>query len=258
MGEQVRSDTSRPRVTVTGTLATTQPMSKYGGIQLALVALEQMRDQIKAGGAPMHLNHRANGSLDSTILDVRIEQISDTDHALVIDFDANRDAWEAVEDEWNAAGAPGGFSAAITQLQEKLAGPQVPPAVLASDAAAYTDEERTEAARLISQPAAVEVRRLFQFSDLEFAKIALEFTREVGAGLLVGAVCYLVGRRDGDSHVEIRRTEANGTTTTAVLDTSDPEIVRAALESLDSLDVSPQVILIYNGATGVWEEEGRE
>jgi len=240
------------RVTITATLATTRPIEKYGGIQIAFVALERMRDQIKAGEMPMHMNHRADASLDATILDARIEKISETDHALVVDFEADQDAWKEVEAEWSAVGAPGGFSAAVTQLQEKIAGPHAPSAIFASDAGAYTDEERAEAARLISRTAPVEVLRLFQFSEPEFAKIALEFTREVGAGLFVAAVCYLVGRRDGSSHIEMRRTEPDGTTTTAVLDTSDPEIVRVAAESFDSLDESSQEILIYDSQTDSW------
>jgi len=245
-----------PKATITTTLATTRPIPKYGGVQIALEALEQMRDQIKQGRTPMHMNHRATGSIDATVRDVRIEQISDAEHALLVDFEADEDAWAEVESGWKAVGAPGGFSVAVTEAQEKVNGPLGPVAVFASDAGAYTDEERAEAARLISEVSSVEVLRLFQFSEPEFAKIVLEFSREVGAGLLVAAISFLVGRRGGMSHVEMRRVEPDGTTTTAVLDTNNPEIVRAAAQSLDSFPPqSLPTLLVYNEETELWEAE---
>ena len=237
-------------------LASTRPIDKYGGVQIALRALEQMRDQIQRGSMPLHMNHRATGSLQANVCDVRIEQISDTEHAFFVDFEADEDAWAAVESGWKAAGVPGGFSVAVTEKQEEVDGPPGSVAVFASDAGAYTDEERAEAARLISEVSSVEVLRLFQFSEPEFAKIALEFSREVGAGLLVSAIGFLVGRRSGVSHIEMRRKEPDGTITTAILDTNNPEIVRAAAESLDSRGPGPvHRLLVYNEETGAWEVE---
>jgi hypothetical protein len=248
-----------PKVTVTATLATTRPVEKYGGIQIALVALEQMRDQIKVGGMPMHMNHRATHPLDATVLDVRIDQIADDEHALVIDLEADEASWQTVEAEWSAAGVPGGFSAALTERQEDVDGPAVPLVTFSSDAGAYSDEERTEAAKLLAGSAPVEVLRLFQFNEPEFAKIAIEFSREVGASLLAAGIGFLVGRRKNSSHVEFRRTEPDGTVTTAVLDTSDPEIIRAAAESLESLEApSVSATFIYSHETGNWDLPGQD
>jgi hypothetical protein len=247
------------KVTVTATLATTRPVEKYGGVQIALVALEQMRDQIKVGGMPMQMTHRATKALDATVLDVRIEQIADDEHALVIDLEAEEASWQTVEAEWSAAGVPGGFSAALTERQEEVDGPAAPPVTFSSDAGAYSDEERTEAAKLFAASAPVEVLRLFQFSEPEFAKIAVEFSREVGASLLAAGIGFLVGRRKGSSHVEFRRIEPDGTVTTAVLDTSDPEIVRAAAQSLDSIEAPPiSAIFTYSDETGDWDLSGQD
>jgi hypothetical protein len=247
-----------PKVIITTTLATTRRIAKYGGVQIAIEALEQMRDQIQRSDGPLHMNHRAAGSLQSKILGARIERISDAEHALLADFEVDEDDWAAVESDWKAAGAPGGFSVAVTEAQEEINGAPGPAAVLISDASAYTDEDRAEAARLISEVSSIQVLRLFQFSEPEFAKIALEFSREVGAGLLVSAICFLVGRRSGVSHVEMRRIEPDGTITTAVLDTDNPEIVRAAAQSLDSHDPrSLSALLIYNEETDSWEAEAR-
>jgi hypothetical protein len=245
-------------VNVSVPLITTRPVEKYGGVQIALEALEQMRDQISVGGMPMQMNHRATDALDATIIDVRIEQIADDEHALMIDFEMDEAAWQEVEAHWRAEGAPGGFSAALTQHQEEFDGPGASLVTFSSDAGAYSDEERTEAAELFAAAAPVEVLRLFQFSEPEFAKIALEFSREVGASLLAAGIGFLVGRHKGSSHVEFRRTEPDGTVTTAVLDTSDPEIVRAATQSLDSLQ-APSIpeILIYSNKTGHWEPAAR-
>lgn len=246
------------KVTVTATLATTRPVEKYGGVQIALVALEQMRDQIKIGGMPMHMNHRATKALDATVLDVRIEQIADNEHALVIDLEAEEASWQMVEADWSATGVPGGFSAALTEHQEDVDGPAVPLVTFSSDAGVYSDKERTEAATLLAACAPVEVLRLFQFSEPEFAKIAIEFSREVAASLLAGGIGFLVGRRKASSHVEFRRIEADGTVTTAVLDTSDPEIVHAAAQSLDSLEAPVAAALfVYSDEKEEWEPEGQ-
>jgi hypothetical protein len=105
----------------------------------------------------------------------------------------------------------------------------------------------------------VEVLRLFQFSEPEFAKIAIEFSREVGASLLAAGIGFLVGRRKGTSHIELRRTEPGGTVTTAVLDTSNPAIVHAAARSLDSLEApSVSAIFSYSDETGDWELDGED
>jgi hypothetical protein len=248
-----------PKVKVTATLATTRPVEKYGGIQIALVALEQMRDQIKVGALPLHMNHRASNALDATVLDVRIEQIADDEHALVIDLEAEEASWQTVEAEWSAAGVPGGFSAAFTERQEDVDGPAVSLVTFSSDAGSYSDEERTEAAKLLAESAPVEVLRLFQFSEPEFAKIAIEFSREVGASLLAAGIGFLVGRRKGSSHIEFRRAEPDGTITTAILDTSDPEIVRAAAASLDSLEApSISAIFAYSEEMGKWDLSGND
>jgi hypothetical protein len=248
-----------PNVTLTATLMTTRRVEKYGGVRIALEALEQMRDQIKLAGMPLHMNHRATEALDANVLDVRIERMADDEYALVIDLEADEADWGTVEEKWSVAGVPGGFSAAFTENQEAFSGPPVSPVTLISDAGVYTDDDRATAARLISDAAPVSVLRLFQFSEPEFAKIAIEFSREVGAGLLVAGVGYLVGRHSGQSHIEMRRAEPDGTTTTAVLDTSDPDVVRAAAQSLDSREAPPApALLVYNEKTESWEPESRD
>ena len=86
----------------------------------------------------------------------------------------------------------------------------------------------------------------------------MEFAREVGASGLVAAVSYLVGRNKGKSHIEMKRAEADGSMTTAVIDTADPEIVRVAAESLDSSDApDAQAILVYDAETESWKPAQR-
>jgi hypothetical protein len=104
----------------------------------------------------------------------------------------------------------------------------------------------------------VKVLRLFQFSEPEFAKIVIEFSREVAASLLAGGIGFLVGRRKASSHVEFRRVGPDGTVTTAVLDTSDPEIVYAAAQSLDSLEApAASALFVYSDEKEDWDLEGQ-
>ena len=102
------------KLKVTGTLVTTRLLNKYGGVEIPLETLEKLRDQIDADTMPVHMNHNVLNVIDATILDVRIEQIADDEHGLLVDFEVDQDVWATVEDEWKTAGVPGGFSAALT------------------------------------------------------------------------------------------------------------------------------------------------
>jgi hypothetical protein len=106
------------------------------------------------------MNHRATNALDATILDVRIEQMADEEHALATDFEADQSDWREVEETWSAAGAPGGYSAAFTQRQEDISGPPMGRVIFMSDAGIYSDDDRTVSASLISSAAPVSVLRL--------------------------------------------------------------------------------------------------
>lgn len=242
-----------PRSVITAVLITTHPVAKYGGVQVPLETLEELLVQLQQGRVPMQMDHKVLETVDATILGARIEEAADSEHALLVEFEADDDAWAAVEDRWKAAGVPGGFSVALTQHQETVDGPAASPVKLIADAGAYSDQDRAAAAELFSELAPVEVLRLFQFSELEFAKLVIEFGREVAATLFAGGLMYLVGRHQGSSHIEFRREESDGSVTTAVIDTDDPEIVRAAAESLDQADRSESP-LVFNPETLLWEE----
>jgi hypothetical protein len=241
------------RSVITAVLITTRPVAKYGGVQIPLETLEELLSQLQQGQMPMQMDHKVLEKIDATMLDSRIEQTVDSEHALLVEFEADDDSWAAVEDRWKAAGVPGGFSVALTQHQETVDGPAVSSVRLIADAGAYSDPERAAAAELLSQSAPVEVLRLYQFSELEFAKLVIEFGREAVAALFAGGIMYLVGSHQGSSHVEFRREEPDGLVTTAVLDTADPEIVRAAAERLDQVDRS-ETPLVFNPDTLRWEE----
>jgi hypothetical protein len=232
---------------------TTHPVAKYGGVKVPLETLKKLLVQLQQGQIPMQMDHKVLETVDATMLAHRIEQTADGEHALLAEFEADEDAWAAVEDRWRAAGVPGGFSVALTQHQETVDGPAASPVTLIADAGAFPDQARAEAAELLSEWAPVEVLRLFQFSEPEFAKLVIEFGREAAAALFAGGIMYLVGRHQGSSHVEFRREEPDGSVTTAVLDTSDPEIVRAAAEKLDQVDRS-ETPLVFNPKTLRWEE----
>lgn len=241
------------RLTVTGTIATTRPLDKYGGVQIPLETLEKLCETIEKRPIPMEMNHRAAETIDAKVIAARVERLSDDEHALLVDFEVDEDVWAGVQEDWQAAGVPGGLSPGLTQLQEEIEAPTGPSISFISDAGAYSDEDRAEAARRIGAVAPIRVLRLFQFSELDLAKVAVEFTREVGAEALVAAIAYLVGRRRGLSHIEMKRVEPSGVITTAVLDTDDPEIVRAAAESLDAEDAPPSpVVLVYDDQTNSW------
>lgn len=244
------------RSTVSAVLASTQRVEKYGGVRLTVEALEGLRDQLNEGHVPMQMNHSALKRLDAQVVDARIEERPDREHVLVVDLDFDEDDWAAVEAEWTEAGVLGGFSAAATEIQEKVDGPPERHVVLIADAGAYSDEIRAKAAQAFSGQAKVEVRRLYQFAEPEVAKIAVEFAMAIAADLaaggLINALMALVGSRQGPSVIEFKLEQPDGGTKTALVETDDPDMVRVAAEGLTQIDSTSQSVLVLDVDGMTW------
>lgn len=249
---------------VTATVATTHEVEKYGGVHLTLEQLEEMRDKLADGKVPMVNNHSALQGLSARNVDARVEETEDGEHALVVDFEIPEAQWEAVEQSWKSAGASGGFSVAVTGLQEELAGPSEKPIIISADAAAYSDEARAEAGRLLSEAGSVEVRRLYQFGSTEMARVALDLLPQILVGIssglfthaIVEALGGLVRTQPEPSVIELRMQEKEGIHKTAVITTNDPEIVRAAIESLDQAASSDVAVQQFDATRRLWLPPG--
>jgi len=243
--------------TVTATVASTNPLEKYGGVRIALSALEQMRDKMNKGVVPMQANHSALELVEARNIKARIEPAEDGEHSLVVDFDIDDEKWEAIEDEWKRADAPGGFSVAITTPQMRFDGPNEQSIMITADAAAYSDEARAAAGLALSKIANVEVRRLLQFSEMELAKIAIELAVSIigggGGAALYEALAGLVKSRNEPSVLEFDLRRQDGSTIKAVMKTSDPLIVEKAIDGLAKLIDTQTSTHVFDDAQNQWK-----
>jgi hypothetical protein len=247
-------------VVVSAVFATTHRVAKYGGFQLRREQLEVLQGRINAGQVPMVNNHSALQTLDATYIGSDVVETEDGEYALQVNFAIEEAAWKSIESEWHAAGVSGGFSVTVSGVQEKLSGPSEQPMILSADAAAYSDEARAKAGRLLSQAGAVEVRRLYQFGSVELARIALEllpsFLIGISSGLIthliIDAVGGLVAEAPEPSVIEVRLQNHDSSYKTAVIITDDPEVVRAAIESLDTAASGDARVQEFDSEKRLW------
>jgi hypothetical protein len=138
-----------------GLLATTDPIPAYGGIQLALEALESIAQTLNSG-APVttRLFHDAREPLHIENVSAEVRQRGDGEHELWIEFDVEEEGWEKYESERDARGAPGGLSFTITELFAELRSDDesVPvTVVVAADAHHFSDNEIAAAAQEVTR-----------------------------------------------------------------------------------------------------------
>jgi hypothetical protein len=183
----------------------------------------------------MLFNHDATRPLDVKILDAKVVALEDGEFALDATLEAEADAWATVQAEWARAGVRGGMSFTATSPQ---AGPQsggTAQIVLAADAAAWSDEDRAAAAALLDAVVPTQVDRLFQFSAVELATVYLVLGN-VALGVLGNAAYDAIRRlfrgRTASTRLEIQRTDRNGATVKAIVETDDAEVAVAAIEQL--------------------------
>lgn len=183
----------------------------------------------------MLFDHDPRQPVVATILDANVVALDSTDWALKAEFEVEADAWQPIQDRFDAEGVPGGFSFSATVPQATPPSGQTPLVVLAADAAAWTDLDREKAGAILNEVAPTSVARLFQYSGVELATIYF-ILGNVGLSVLgsaaYDAIKYLIAKRDGSTRIEIHRQDPDGTTAKAIVITDNPDIAQEALETL--------------------------
>jgi len=212
-------------------------MDKYGGVALDVRVLHQMATALNAGQVPMNFGHSSLEPIAVRNVHASVIQL-DGEHVVEATFDVDEDAWAAVETRFAGAGVTGGFSftASETQIAASSGDPRV---TLSADAAAFTDNDRAEAWRLLEATAPSEVSRLYQFDAHEIFRVIVDvwtiagpFIVNIASSGIYDALKLLASRHQDPTVVEIHEHRADGSHSTAVIRTSDPEILRTALESM--------------------------
>ena len=223
-------------ITVRARIASTLPVARYPGWRISREALVQMATELVAGTVPMVFEHDVTDRLNADIVAAEVVDIGDDEAALEAEFEIDADAWQRLQDRFQAAGVRGGFSFSAASTQAVPADGLAPAVTIAADAAAWSDAERLEAARSLAAVAPTQIDRLFQYSAIELAAVFL-ILKDVGLGVLGNAAFEalksLMSRRpEVVTRIEIHRPRADGTVAKAVVVTSDPEVVRVAIEAL--------------------------
>jgi len=156
-------------------LATTHPISAYGGVQLPRQVLDQVASAVASGAMPMHFGHDISRPVAVADVQTGIEQLDDGHFAVWAEFDVDADVWATHESAVVAAGAPGGMSISFTT---PLAGRSLAsdsPLVVAADGHHFDDDEIDNAVAILGR-LGVEAggQVLYQFSFEPIAKIVID------------------------------------------------------------------------------------
>lgn len=161
-------------------VATTHPISAYGGIRLSDAAAEQFAAQLRTGTVPMTINHHSDRVIGASNIDAYTERREDGYLNVTIEFDVPEEDWGAVLEEIELGGTPGGFS--FTTLEE-ISRPKNAVIEVAADAHHFTDDDILAMAASFANSYPTRTARAYQFSFIPDASIYITFAASVLAEL---------------------------------------------------------------------------
>lgn len=191
----------------------------------------------------MLMNHDVRRPLDAVVLDAGVRSLDDGTKEVWARFDADADEWTDYQAELAAAGASGGFSFSCSEPLTVLesSGGAAGEVQLAADASYWSDDDLMAAAEQLRPLGTVFVgRRRYEFAFEPTALVVLFIVLNVGVGIVASAIydgLKSLLRPDRRTTFQFRVTR-DGDTFEAHLETDDPRILRAAINSLDQLSSS--------------------
>lgn len=264
-----------PWVALEAVVTTTHRVEKYGGVQLAEGALQQIADALNSGTLPMIGHHDWTKPIRTRDLEASVVALGDGEKAV-------RLIGLVHQDDWDAVGQIGGMSFTTFEPLGMAGGPHpagTDQVKLAADAGWFTDEDIGAACSVMSQLAPAEGFRLLQFSAVDLARISLElgltYVIAWGPGITQNAIWdglkYLmlhrlkrtpVGEIQSPTRIELVTPLPSGAVT-AVIDTSDPDVAERALAAYSdavarAAESAPQVkqVIVWRDQVdgGSWED----
>ncbi len=261
-----------------GTLATSHLVAKYGGVRLAPQALQQMADALNAGQIPMLAQHDPRRGLRVRRLSAAVVDLPDGEQAV-------RFACLVHPDDVGLVEGMHAMSFATSELIGSVQGPNPESGSieLRADAAVFSDEVIARACEQMCTVGQTHGFRLFQFAGPDEARIILDIAYSIvitlGPGLATSAIYdglrYLFRHRSkssGDPLVQLElATSVRGGDVRAVIQTSDPEVAKAAMatysdavQAVASMPLEERPVLDWDAPKRAWlpeiesDHEGRE
>lgn len=244
-------------------LATSAPLDAYGGVQLAEEALERMADTVNAGHLPFHFNHDPRQPLDVT--NVRAWTERQDDGSLVVRGEMEMRASHAdwYEERCREMDAPGGMSfSATTDIRTfPSTDPKCTGSIrIAADAGHYSSDEIETSAEALSRLGNVRACSLYQFQFEPLPVVVAFFHSGVPAvawNLVSSYLFASLTRLRRASPVSRFQFEVHETSderhVSALVETSDPDVLEAAIDKLKSVLESPGG---YHWDNGKWQPVG--
>lgn len=236
-------DLPNGRVEVQAILATDQPLTAYGGIQLSLEALHQLAEHAMRPGAEMLVDHDRSRPLNASNVHAHVRWNEGGWHEVFMQFEADGEAWSAFDAERAALGVRGGMSfSTFAPLGSGGTGDR-PAITLAGDAHHFSSEDLRQSGSLLLPAFDVELKHLYQFSSEPLAKVVVEYAIEILratppdllASLIYDALKGLIAKRrkaGGTTTVDFLVTESEGVRLTRATVTTDSEAV--ALRAIEA------------------------
>jgi hypothetical protein len=253
-------------VHVRSRIATTHPISAYGGFQLDEEEVRKIAAAVATGVMPMLIDHDITRPIDASNIEAGVERLDDGHLAAWAEFDADADAWAEFEAERDALGAPGGMSFSFVKPIPDQALEEEPLMVVAADAGYFDDATITEASRRLSAVAPTQPGRLYQFAVGPDAKVLIEIIADglggialnmIASGLYDAVKTFLKSGRSTVFSVVAKRRRSGRSVLRLHLATDNAEIARSAMErAAEMLQAAATGTFAYDGADNVYHRVG--
>lgn len=206
------------RVRPKAIMASSRPITAYGGIQLPEHVIRELAEATARGEMPMSIGHDAARPLATYNVSAGVQRSDDGYLQAWAEFDVEEGAWNCYQEELRAAGIDGLGGMSIT-FMTPLDGEEWlddATAVVSGDAHHFTDDEiRSAAAILQEHDDAAVGQRLYQLSATPLLTIVFDITTNFVGALgpnLAASVIYdaakVLFRRGQRNNIDIAFKEA--------------------------------------------------
>ena len=240
-------------------------MDAYGGIQLDHEVLERLAEALRAGRLPMILQHDPTRPLSARIVDAGIGDDGEGYEQVWVRFEIEEEAWNAVQDEWRRAGAPGGFSwsgsVPLRFIPAEGDAPK-PTVAIAADAHFWTDEQIVDAATKLSTHANVHAAQRLAFAHVPDPVVVItlyEIARDIFADALWDTLKGFLTRQPAvdssapDQTIFEFRISEGGRNIIGRVATNDAGVLHHAIDALGELGAERSQAATWNDTTDCWE-----
>lgn len=250
-------------------VATSHSVAKYGGIRLAPQALHEMADALNMGQIPILAQHDPRRALRTRGLLAAVVILPDGEQAVRLTCLVHPEDVVLME-------GLHGMSFATSELIGSVEGPNPENGrvELRADAAVFSDEDIARACEQMCMVGHTYGFRLLQFAGPDEARIVIDIAYTIvvtlGPGLAASAIYdglrYLFRKRSKSSRetsVQLElATSVRGGDVKAVVQTSDPDVARAALaayssavQAMASMPMEDRPVLDWDAPKRAWLPE---